>query len=143
MSGEVAAVERAIEVAKEAGAKRALKLQVSGAFHSPLMQKTVRVLTGYVSQFDRGPLRLPWIANVTGAAVESDAQIVELLSRQLSSPVQWITSMQALARIHDTTIVEVGPGKVLTGLMRRIVPGASVMPLSDVESLESTLARIE
>ncbi len=143
VSGEVAAVERAIEVAKEAGAKRALKLQVSGAFHSPLMQKTEKLLTRYMDKFDRGPMRVPWIANVTGEAVQSGAQIIDLLSRQLSSPVQWIRSMQTLVGIHDKPIVEVGPGKVLTGLMKRIVPGASAEPLSDVESLESAAARIE
>jgi [acyl-carrier-protein] S-malonyltransferase len=143
VSGEVEAVERAIEVAKEAGARRALKLQVSGAFHSPLMEKTASLMTSYMSKFDRGPLRVPWIANVTGAAVASDAQILDLLSRQLSSPVQWITSMQTLAGIHDTTIVEVGPGKVLTGLMKRIVPGASAKPLSDVDALESVAAGTE
>jgi [acyl-carrier-protein] S-malonyltransferase len=141
--GLVAAVERAIEIAKETGAKRALKLQVSGAFHSPLMQKTAKVLTSYMGKFERGPLRVPWIANVTGAAVESDAQIVDLLSRQLSSPVQWIRSMQTLSGVHDRLILEVGPGKVLSGLMKRIVPGMSAEPLSDVESLENITARIE
>jgi [acyl-carrier-protein] S-malonyltransferase len=75
VSGEVAAVERAIEVAKKAGAKRALRLQVSGAFHSPLMQTTAKVLTRYMEKFERGPLRVPWIANVTGAPVESEGEI--------------------------------------------------------------------
>jgi [acyl-carrier-protein] S-malonyltransferase len=116
---------------------------VSGAFHSPLMQKTATLLTSYMERFDRGALRVPWIANVTGAAVQSDAQVVGLLARQLSSPVQWIRSMQALVGIHDKRILEVGPGKVLTGLMKHIVPGASVEPLSTVESLENRTARIE
>jgi len=137
VSGELAAVERAIEMAKEAGAKRALRLQVSGAFHSPLMGKTAQALTDYMGKFDRGRLRASWIANVTGTRVENDGELIELLSRQLSSPVQWVKSMQTLAELHDGPIVEAGPGKVLTGLMKRIVPNATVSPSSDVEALET------
>lgn len=137
VSGEIAGVERAIGLAKEAGAKRALRLQVSGAFHSPLMEKTAHALTDYIGKFERGRLRVSWIANVTGTRVENDKKLIELLSRQLSSPVQWVKSMQVLVEMHRGPIVEVGPGKVLTGLMKRIVPDAAVSPSSDVEALET------
>jgi [acyl-carrier-protein] S-malonyltransferase len=140
VSGEVAAVERAIEVAKEHGARRAMKLQVSGAFHSPLMERTSQALTDYMGKFERGRLRASWVANVTGEVVEADDQVLVLLSRQLSSPVQWVRSMVTLTSAYKGTIFEVGPGKVLTGLMKRINADAAVHPLTDVDGFESALA---
>jgi [acyl-carrier-protein] S-malonyltransferase len=135
VSGEVAAVEQAIEIAKHSGAKRAIKLQVSGAFHSPLMEKTSQALTRYMSKFERGRLRVPWVANVTGTVIGNDSEVLGLLARQLTAPVQWVKSMQTLAEKCEGPIVEVGPGKVLTGLMRRIVADVTVQPLSDVDAL--------
>jgi [acyl-carrier-protein] S-malonyltransferase len=137
VSGEVAAVERAVELAKEGGAKRAMRLQVSGAFHSPLMEKTARSFAAYLRRFERRPLGAAWIANVTGSVADEHADVVDLLSRQLSSPVLWLKSMRTLAEMHRGPIIEVGPGKVLTGLMRRIAPDATAHSLSDVQALES------
>jgi len=137
VSGEVAAVERAIEVARSKGAKRAMKLQVSGAFHSPLMEHTAGELTAYMKQFDRGDLKVSWIANVTGELVEDNELVPDLVARQLSSPVLWTKSMQTLAGLHAGSAVEVGPGKVLTGLMRRIEPSVAVTPLTSIEGFEA------
>ncbi len=137
VSGEVAAVERAIEQAKERGAKRAMRLQVSGAFHSPLMERTAQALAAYIRKFKRGSLKVSWIANVTGNTTDERADIVDLLSRQLSSPVLWMKSMLTLGEIHAEWIVEVGPGKALAGLMKRIIPGSTVYSLSDVKALEN------
>jgi len=139
VSGEIGAVERAIEVAKGLGAKRALKLQVSGAFHSPLVAKASDALTTYIRKFERGRLGVSWVANVTGAAVENDEEVVGLLSRQLSSPVQWVKSMRAVAGLHRGPVFEVGPGKVLAGLMKRIVPDLPVLPLTEIAALEQAL----
>ncbi len=139
ISGEIPAVEKAVEIAKERGAKRALKLQVSGAFHSPLMGKTAEALTAYIKKFDHGRLTLPWIANVTGTAIDEEGQVVDLLSRQLSSPVQWVKSMRTLASLYGGAILEVGPGKVLTGLMKRIVPDSPVKPLSEIAGFQEAL----
>jgi len=140
ISGEIAAVERAVEIAKERGAKRAMRLQVSGAFHSPLMETTSKALTAYIGKFNSpGRLNTVWIANVTGQAVEDAGEVVGLLSRQLSSPVLWAKSMQTLAEIYQGPIFEVGPGKVLTGLMKRIVREAPVQPLTEVASLEKVV----
>ncbi|MDH3216131.1 MAG: ACP S-malonyltransferase [Candidatus Krumholzibacteria bacterium] len=139
VSGEVAAVERAIELAKLKGAKRALRLQVSGAFHSPLMERTAAALESYMSRFERGRLRVGWIANVTGSTVEGDHEVIDLLSRQLSSPVLWVKSMRTLADSYSDPILEVGPGKVLTGLMKRIVSNSTVYPLSNVDGLQNVV----
>ena len=139
VSGEIAAVEKAVDAAKGMGAKRALKLQVSGAFHSPLVAKASEALTAYIGRFERGRLGVSWVANVTGKAVEDEGEVVGLLARQLSSPVQWVKSMQTVAALHGGPVFEVGPGKVLTGLMKRIVPELPVLPLTEVSSLEQAI----
>lgn len=142
ISGEVSAVDKAVEAARAAGAKRALRLQVSGAFHSPLMAGTSEALTAYIRKFEHGRLNIAWIANVTGAAVTNDDEVVGLLSRQLSSPVQWVSGMRALASAHDGPVFEVGPGKVLTGLMKRIVPERAVLPMTEIAGLQQALETI-
>lgn len=139
VSGEIAAVERVVDAARGLGAKRALRLQVSGAFHSPLVAKASEALTSYIGKFDRGRLGVSWVANVTGGAVEDESAVVGLLARQLSSPVQWVKSMRAVAALHGGPVFEVGPGKVLTGLMKRIVPELPVLPLTEISGLEQAL----
>jgi [acyl-carrier-protein] S-malonyltransferase len=139
VSGEVSAVEKVIELAKGLGAKRALRLQVSGAFHSPLMGKTSDALVSYIKKFAHGRLETAWVANVTGEPVENENEVVGLLSRQLSSPVQWVKSMRVLAERYRGPVFEVGPGKVLTGLMKRIVPDVAVQPLTEVAAMVQAL----
>jgi [acyl-carrier-protein] S-malonyltransferase len=135
ISGEVAAVDKAVAIAKDAGAKRAIRLQVSGAFHSPLMTKTAEALTAYIKKFETGKLKVTWIPNVTGEVAKNESVVTDFLSKQLSSPVRWVTSMQQLVRVHDGPILEVGPGKVLSGLMKRIDRARSVYPVTDTEGL--------
>lgn len=137
ISGEVEAVAKAMSLAKELGAKRAIGLQVSGAFHSPLMEETIAPLRDYIGKFQHGRLQVPWIANVTGKVVEDEEQVMELLSRQLSAPVRWVESMQVLAERADEPILEVGPGKVLAGLMKRIKGDADVVNLTSIDGLDS------
>lgn len=137
ISGEVEAVEKAMALARERGAKRAIALQVSGAFHSPLMEPSIAPLADYIGKFDHGRLQVPWVANVTGEIVEHDGEVPDLLSRQLSSPVRWVESMQAFAKSAGRPILEVGPGKVLAGLMKRIDRNADVLSLTSVEELDA------
>jgi [acyl-carrier-protein] S-malonyltransferase len=139
VSGEIAAVEKAVDAAKGLGAKRALRLQVSGAFHSPLVAGASDALTSYIGKFERGRLGARWVANVTGEAVEDDTQVVPLLARQLASPVQWVKSMRTVAALHGGPVFEVGPGKVLAGLMKRVVPELPVVSLTEVSALEQVL----
>ncbi|MBI4720786.1 MAG: ACP S-malonyltransferase [Chitinivibrionia bacterium] len=125
----------AIERAKALGAKRAMRLQVSGAFHSPLMEKTAMGLMAYMKKFEVRPLRVPWVANVTGAAVTDKDRVHDLLFRQLSSPVRWIDCMQTLGSACSDPVYEVGPGKVLAGLMKRINAAVEVRSLTDAQSV--------
>jgi [acyl-carrier-protein] S-malonyltransferase len=135
ISGDVDAVERACEVCKARGAKRALKLSVSGAFHSPLMEPVVDEFRHFLSTFPTGELRVPWVANVTGAAVTDRERVLDLLALQLKSAVQWTRSMRACAALHVGPYYEVGPGTVLAGLMKRIVEGTEVVSLTNASAL--------
>ncbi len=123
ISGEVAGVERAMALAKEAGAKRAIRLNVSGAFHSPLMETASHGLSQALDATTFADPEFPVFANVDASPVTAAARARELLLRQLTSPVRWTEEVTALAAAHpDATFVEMGPGAVLAGLVRKIAP---------------------
>jgi [acyl-carrier-protein] S-malonyltransferase len=125
ISGEIAGVERAMELAKEAGAKRAIKLPVSGAFHSPLMQPAVVGLTDAIATSAFTDPAFAVFSNVTADASTTAVSAKDLLLRQLTSPVRWSTEVRNIAgHFPDALYVEMGPGNVLTGLMGRLVKGA-------------------
>ena len=123
LSGETAGVERAMELCKEAGAKRAIKLNVSGAFHSPLMESAV---DGLSEALDRASFSEPHFAvyaNVNAEPVIAADRAKELLLKQLSSPVRWTDEILAMAqRYPEALFVEMGPGNVLVGLVKKIAP---------------------
>lgn len=137
VSGEVDAVEAACQACREAGAKRAMRLPVGGAFHSPLMEPAVREFRRYIERFHHDGVSVPWVANVTGGVVDDPGAVVDLLARQLSSPVRWSQSMGEFAAGCNGAALEAGPGSVLAGLMKRIVEGVAVTPLSGAEAVES------
>ena len=140
ISGEVAAVERAMEIAKDAGAKRCLPLPVSGAFHSPLMQAAARGLDDALGAATMQVPRFPVFANVNGEAVTDPSRAHELLVQQITAPVQWLTVMQQLAaRYPDALFVEMGAGAVLTGLARRIAPQIKTATCGTVVEVEKLL----
>lgn len=141
ISGEVAAVEAAMELAKAAGAKRALRLQVSGAFHSPLMAPAAAGLQEALQAGQWSSPRVPVWSNVTAAAVSDVTSARELLLRQLTSPVRWVDVVRNMAaRFPGTTFVEMGPGAVLTGLVKRLAPDCRTMTCGTVAEVEALLA---
>jgi [acyl-carrier-protein] S-malonyltransferase len=144
ISGEIAGVERAMELAKEAGAKRAIKLPVSGAFHSPLMQPAVVGLTDAIATSAFTDPLFPVFSNVTADASTTSVDAKDLLLRQLTSPVLWSTEIRNIARYFpDALYVEMGPGSVLTGLMGRLVKGARTFACgtaTDVEKLQQMVS---
>jgi [acyl-carrier-protein] S-malonyltransferase len=138
ISGELTAVEKAVELAKAAGAKRAMLLEVGGAFHSPLMEPARDGLEAYLAEQDIDTPGRPVIANVTAEPVTDPGAIRSLLVQQVTAPVKWAQTMQYLAREGVATIYEIGPGKVLTGLAKRdLKPETSINldTLADVETL--------
>ncbi|HEY0930216.1 MAG TPA: ACP S-malonyltransferase [Gemmatimonas sp.] len=140
ISGEVAGVERAMELAKEAGAKRCLPLPVSGAFHSPLMEPAAAGLSAALDAEAWQDPQVPVVANVNAEAISNAADARALLVQQLTAPVQWTRVMRALADRHpDAVFVEIGTGAVLTGLARRIAPSVKTMACGTVADVEKLL----
>ncbi len=125
ISGDVDAVERAQQAAPEAGARRVVPLNVSGAFHSPLMAPAQEGLQAFLDHVEMRDPRFPVISNVTAGAVETAVDARELLVRQLTSPVRWSASVTTMLERGVTEFVEFGPGSVLTGLNRRNARGVS------------------
>lgn len=120
ISGEVEAITKACEVLKEKGARRALVLPVGGAFHSPMMEPAREELAAAIEATRFNEPSCPIYQNVPAKAVTSAAEIKENLIAQLTAPVRWTQSIQAIITDGGTEFIEVGPGKVLQGLMRKI-----------------------
>lgn len=143
VSGEVAGVERAMAVAKESGAKLVKALQVSGAFHSPLMEPAVGGLSAALDAAGLAAPAFPVASNVTGGLVEAAAEARALLLRQLTSPVRWLAVVQALAARHPgATFLELGPGNVLTKLVRRISPEVHATHCGTAAELDAFLSSL-
>jgi [acyl-carrier-protein] S-malonyltransferase len=144
ISGEIPGVDRAMELAKEAGAKRAVKLPVSGAFHSPLMDPAVIGLTDAIATSAFTDPVYPVYSNVTAEPSTTATDAKDLLLRQLTSPVRWSTEIRNIAaRFPEALFVEMGPGSVLTGLMGRLVKGARTFACgtaAEVEKLHQLVA---
>lgn len=137
ISGEVAAVEAAGEAAKKLGAKRVIPLKVAGAFHSPLMASAVETLKAALAKTEIRAPRIPVISNVTAAPATDPAQIRELLGRQVGESVLWEESNRRMGADGVKRFVEVGPGKVLTGLARKIVDGSETVNVEAWANVEA------
>ncbi len=142
ISGDPDAVGRAGEMCKGGGAKRVLPLKVSGAFHSPLMAPAVAGLREALDGVSWSDPAFPVIANATAGPVYSAGDARQLLAEQLTAPVRWVASMRRAAELAPagTTFVEVGPGTVLAGLLRRIEPELTSTSLSSADDVERFLS---
>jgi len=143
ISGEVPAVSAAAEACKAAGAKRALPLPVSGAFHSPLVQPAVDVMRGELAGAAMQAPRCRFVANVSAAEVREVEAIRRGLAEQIVSCVRWAESVETMARAGADVFVEVGSGKVLTGLLRQIdkgLKGVNFGAPEDLAAVQSALA---
>jgi len=130
ISGDPAAVERASQVLKDAGAKRVVPLKVSGAFHSPLMAPAEKGLRAELESVAFRDPSFPVVANASAEPVADAATARRLLGEQLTAPVRWVESMRRAAEAEPgQPFVEVGPGNVLSGLLKRIVPGSESVAL--------------
>lgn len=142
VSGETTGVDRAIELVKAAGAKRAVKLNVSGAFHSPLMAFAQDGLGEALGEARFAAPRIPVYSNVTAEPAREAADAEALLLRQLTSPVRWTELVARLAADFPTALfVEMGPGNVLTGLVKRIAPQVATMTCGTPSEVEQLLSR--
>lgn len=139
IAGHSGAVTRAVEIAKQAGAKRALLLPVSVPSHCSLMAPAAERLAAYLHDVEIKPPQIPVFSNVDVALCETPAAIRDALVRQLVSPVRWVEIVQAMARSGVRSIVECGPGKVLAGLNKRIDREMAALPVHDPVSLDEAL----
>ena len=140
ISGASEAVERACELAKARGAKRALHLKVSAAFHSPLLRAAADGLIGAIAEADVSDARIPVIGNVTAAPLQASEALRNELVAQVTAPVRWIASVQRMVAGSVDTFVEIGPGSVLTGLIKRIAPSARLVNVCDLASIQAFLS---
>ncbi len=142
IAGEKGAVERALEIAKARGAKRVKALPVSVPVHTPLMQSAADRLKNEIDVLDWSDLRVPLINNVDAKALRTSMEVRESLVRQLPSSVRWQETIQTMSAMGITNFIEIGPGKVLTGLVKRIVPEATTWNIFDQESYDHVLAHV-
>jgi [acyl-carrier-protein] S-malonyltransferase len=141
ISGDPPAVTRAGEGCKARGAKRVLPLKVSGAFHSPLMAPAVDGLREALAETTFTEAAFPVIANASAEPVRTGVDAKRLLADQLTAPVRWVECMQAAADLAPgATFVEAGPGNVLSGLLKRIVPGATTTALGSADEVARFLS---
>ncbi|MEP7028526.1 MAG: ACP S-malonyltransferase [Candidatus Eisenbacteria bacterium] len=140
ISGAVDAVEVAMALCREKGAKRAIRLPVAGAFHSPLMGPATEGLVAALAQVPVKDAQIPVVANVDARPVTAAQDVTDRLGRQLLGAVRWEESMRALVAEGVTGFVELGSGRVLRGLLKSIAPESKSANVDDPASLEETLA---
>jgi [acyl-carrier-protein] S-malonyltransferase len=136
IAGHASAVERAISLASERGAKRALKLPVSAPFHCTLMAPAAQRLEKALSTVAVAPFAFPVVTNVEATFCDDPERVKSLLIKQVCAPVRWDASIEHCAALGVDRYLEIGPGKVLTGLIKRIQRGATLDQVGDVESLK-------
>ena len=140
LSGHAAAIERAIADAKEAGAKRAVRLAVSAPFHCSLMQPAADRLAAALADVSVSAPSVPVVANVTAEPTQDAARIKELLVQQVTSPVRWEESILAIAKLGVTRAYELGSGAVLKGLVKRIAPAIEATAIGEPHETEAWTA---
>jgi len=142
ISGHAAAVKRAVEIASQLGAKRAVILAVSAPFHSALMMPAQEKLEKDLKQTEFAALRVPLVTNVDADTIEIGDEAREALIRQVTMPVRWQESIRLLIDEGVNTFVEAGPGRVLTGLLRQIERSVSALNVEDEKSFAATVEKI-
>ncbi len=142
IAGNTEAIDRAIALLKERGAKRAVRLNVSAPFHCALMMPAQQRLAKDLEELKFRDLSIPLVTNVDAAVTGTGMQARDALIRQVSAPVRWLESIELLIREGVDTFVEVGPGKVLCGLLRQIDRSVRCFNIEDAASLKATLAAL-
>ena len=142
ITGKKEAVEQAAEKLKEAGAKRVLPLNVSGPFHSRMLEKAGKELAKVLENVEILPLKIPYVTNVTAQYVEDSLQTKELLAKQISSSVRWQQSVENMIAQGVDTFVEIGPGKTLAGFMRKIDKNVKVYNIQTVADIDVVISKI-
>ena len=142
ITGRTAGIEQASKVLKEAGAKRVVPLNVSGPFHSPMLRSAGEKLGKELSAVQLGELKIPYVTNVTAEYVTDSSRIRELLTRQVYSPVRWEQSIRKMIAQGVDTFVEIGPGRTLTGFLRKIDRNVTVYQVNTWEDAKQIMEEL-
>ena len=143
IAGEAEVAEKTAAALKEKGAKMTVKLNVSGPFHTALLKPASDKLAVELEKMTISDMNIPVITNVTGTEVEKKEDIITLLIKQVMSPVKWEDTVNYLYNKGVDTFIEVGPGKTLSGFVKRTVKGVKIYNVEDMKSLEKTLKGLE
>lgn len=142
IAGEAEAAAAVAALAKEKGAKMAVKLNVSGPFHTALLKPASDRLAKELEKLTIGKMELPVVTNVTGKIVEKSEEILPLLIKQVMSPVKWEDTIRTLVEKGVDTFVEIGPGKALSGFVKRTAKGVTILNVEDMKTLEKALEKL-
>ncbi len=142
ITGGTAGIEQASKILKEAGAKRVVSLNVSGPFHSPMLRSAGEKLGKELSAVQLGELKIPYVTNVTAEYVTDSSEIRELLTRQVYSPVRWEQSIRKMIAQDVDTFVEIGPGRTLTGFLRKIDRNVTVYQVNTWEDSKQIMEEL-
>lgn len=142
VAGEVKAVEKLVELCKEKGARRAMVLQVSAPFHSSMLKPAGEKLEAELEKVELNDMKIPVVTNVTAEYINDKTKVKDLLIKQVSSAVLWEKSVRNMIDDGVDTFIEIGPGKVLSGFMRKIDRKVKVMNVENKESLYNTLDKL-
>ncbi|MEI6971706.1 MAG: ACP S-malonyltransferase [bacterium] len=142
LSGERAAIHKAEEMAKAAGASRTVVLNVAGAYHSALMAPAARLLEGFLKDIPFQPVSIPVVSNVTGAFHSASENVRQTMVKQVTSTVKWVSCIQHLRDAGVDRYVEVGPGRILSGLIKRIDSKAFLHSIQDLATLKKAVTEL-
>lgn len=142
ISGSKTAIDKALNIAKEKGAKRAIALPVSGAFHSELMNEAAQIMAKALTQIEVKSPKIPVIANVTATIVNDPNQIKDLLAKQITGSVRWRETMLLLEANNIEKVIEIGSGKVLSGLVGRTCKNVSSSSIGNIAEIENFVAEL-
>jgi len=143
IAGDTPAVEKAVSLAKEFGAKRAMLLSVSGPFHSSLLQPASEKLAKALDNVNISDPVIPLVANTNAKIINTADEVKAALINQVSSPVKWEQSIRELLDKDVTTFIEIGPGKVLSGLIKKIDRSVKTFNIQEMSSLDNTLVQLK
>ncbi len=142
IAGKTESVAKAAEIAKEKGAKLAVKLKVSGPFHTPLLQPASDKLKVELEKMSISDMKIPVYTNVNAEVVPAKEDIIPILIRQICCPVRWESIIRNMSAAGADTFIELGPGKALTGFVKRTLKGVNILHVEDLASLDKTMKKL-
>jgi len=143
IAGAAGAVSEAARIAKEKGAKMAVKLKVSGPFHTQMLQPAAEKLGPELEKMHIAPMEIPVFTNVNAKIVESEKDIIPILTKQICCPVRFSDIIENMHGMGADTFIELGPGKALCGFVKRTIKGVTILNVEDESSLVKTMAKLE